>query len=76
MLFDPNKAGPKCEGRYYEEVILPDERRFLLDEATKHMEVVDAGSVVGDRVEFIVDRKPVVEFEEWQRLWEKMETGA
>jgi len=54
---------------YYQEVILPDERRFLLDEAFKHMKVVDADCVVGERIEFIVGGKAVVEYEEWRGVF-------
>lgn len=64
-------ASPQLSGPYYENVILTDERRFLYSEATKHMVVVDAGSVVGDRVVFIADGRPTVAFEEWADLWEE-----
>jgi hypothetical protein len=70
MVFD---GSPKFEGKYYETVILPDELRFLISEAKEHLQVVDAGSVVGDRVEFIVDGKPIVDFEEWKQRWEECE---
>ena len=56
--------------RFYEKVILPDERRFLLSEARQHMVVVEPGSVTGDRIEFIVNGKPTVQFEEWVEMWE------
>lgn len=54
--------------------MLPDERRFLLDEALEHMLVLEPGSVGGERVEFVVDGKPVVEGFEWAReKWRKVE---
>ncbi|RMY25217.1 hypothetical protein D0867_00863 [Hortaea werneckii] len=43
------------EKEYYEKVILPDERKFLFDEARAHMVVLAAGSVEGERVEVIRD---------------------
>lgn len=49
------------EREYYEEIILPDERKFLLDEARVHMLVLAAGSVEGERVEVIKDGIAVVE---------------
>jgi len=56
---------------YYQEVILPDERRFLLDEAFKHMKVVDADCVGGERIEFIVGGEAVVGYEEWRGVFEE-----
>ncbi|KAK3654669.1 hypothetical protein LTR56_003942 [Elasticomyces elasticus] len=58
---------------FYSKVILPDERKLFLTEARNHMEIVDAGSVVGDRVEFIVDGKALVEYEEWKKVWNEHE---
>ncbi|KAK5116898.1 hypothetical protein LTR62_006619 [Meristemomyces frigidus] len=57
--------------RYYSEVILPDERMTFLTEALQHMTNVGPGSVTGERVEFIVDGKMVVEYEEWKAVFEK-----
>ncbi|KAK0874067.1 hypothetical protein LTS02_000449 [Friedmanniomyces endolithicus] len=54
---------------YYQQVILPDERRFLLDEAFKHMKIVDADCVGGERIEFIVDGEAVVGYEEWRGVF-------
>lgn len=53
---------------YHLEVILPDERRFLLDEALKILQGVEPGGVVGDRVELIVDGKATVDIREWQDM--------
>ena len=65
-------GGATVGSDFYNNVILPDERRFLFSEATKHMVVVEPGTVVGDRVEFIIDGNPVVEFGEWQTLWDEL----
>jgi hypothetical protein len=58
---------------YYLEVIMPDEKRFLLDEALKHLQGVEPGAVDGDRVELIVDGKAVVSVGEWQGVFEDVE---
>ncbi|KAK5718187.1 hypothetical protein LTR17_015760 [Elasticomyces elasticus] len=58
---------------FYSKVILPDERKLFLTEARDHLQVVDAGSVVGDRVEFIVDGKALVEYGEWKKVWDEYE---
>ncbi|TKA56347.1 hypothetical protein B0A55_13030 [Friedmanniomyces simplex] len=69
VAFAPGYGSFSNAQAYYQEVILPDERRFLLDEAFKHMKVVDAESVAGEVVEFIVDGKAVVEYEEWRGVF-------
>lgn len=60
--------------QYHQDVILPDERRFLFDEALKHMELLEPGSVSGDRVEFIVNGKTVLEEGKWS--WARQEWNA
>ncbi|KAI7699011.1 hypothetical protein KC353_g16671, partial [Hortaea werneckii] len=56
MVFPPDFQLEEMEEReYYEKIILPDERKFLLDEARAHMVVLAAGSVEGSRVEVIRD---------------------
>lgn len=56
MVFPPRfHLVEMAEREYYEEMILPDERKFLLDEARRHMVVVAAGSVEGKKVEIIKD---------------------
>ncbi|KAK6442081.1 hypothetical protein LTR95_001700 [Oleoguttula sp. CCFEE 5521] len=55
--------------QYFQDVILPDERRFLLSNAMEHLQGVDAGSVVGDRIVLMQNGKATVEYEEWQRLF-------
>lgn len=56
MVFPPQfRLEEMAEREYYENVIVPDERTFLLDEARRHLVVVAAGSVEGSRVEVIKD---------------------
>lgn len=57
-------------------VILPDEKRFLLDEALKIFQSVEPGAVTGDRVELIVDGKAVVDFGEWQEVFDEYEAES
>ncbi len=66
-------ASPRFGGRYWDEVILPDERGFLLSEAMSHAVFVEVGAVQGDRTEFIVDGNAKVDFGEWQWRWDKCE---
>ena len=66
-----DSLGTKQAESYYKDVILPDERRILFSEALKHLARVEPGSVVGTRLEFIVDGKPTVAFEEWKARWEE-----
>ncbi|KAI7153004.1 hypothetical protein KC349_g8645 [Hortaea werneckii] len=48
MVFLPDfQLEEMKEREYYQKVILPDERKFLLDEARAHMVVLAAGSVEG-----------------------------
>ena len=54
---------------YYKEIILPDKRSFLIDEALKHLQGVEPGAVEGDRVEFIVDGKAVMDLGKWETVW-------
>lgn len=52
-------------------MILPDEKRFLLDEALKILQSVEPGAVTGDRVKLIVDGESVVDVGEWQKLFDE-----
>lgn len=56
---------------YHLAVILPDEKRFLLDEALKILQGVEPNAVTGDRVELIVDGKAVVDVGEWQSVFDE-----
>lgn len=67
---------PKTGKTYHLDVILPDERRFLLDEALKILQGVEPGAVDGDRFELIVDGKAVVDVSEWQELFEKFNSAG
>ncbi|RMY83864.1 hypothetical protein D0861_07227 [Hortaea werneckii] len=61
MVFPPGfQLEEMAEREYYEKVVLPDEKKFLLDEARRHMVVVAAGSVEGSRVEVIKDGESVL----------------
>lgn len=60
---------------YHLDVIMPDERRFLLDEALKILRGVEPGAVDGDRVELIVDGKAVVDVSEWQKIFDTFKSG-
>jgi hypothetical protein len=78
-LFPPGSDGLQARrsgaGRKYsEEVIVPDEKRFLLSEAVEHMKVVGNGTIEGERIEFIVDGKATVEYGKWQAVWEEYES--
>ena len=61
---------------YHLAVILPDEKRFLLDEALKILHSVEPGAVTGDRVELVVDGKAVVDVGEWQRVFNEYDRGS
>jgi hypothetical protein len=56
---ESSEAGKK----YFREVILVDERRFLVSEALKHVRRVDAGTVVGERKVIIDGGKVVCELD-------------
>jgi hypothetical protein len=61
---------------YHLAVILPDERRFLLDEALKSLQGVEPGAVVGDRVKLIVDGRAAVNVGKWQGVFDKFHAGT
>jgi hypothetical protein len=60
---------------YHLAVILPDERRFLLDDALKILQGVEPGAVVGDRIELIIDGRAVVDVGEWQGVFDGFDAG-
>lgn len=68
------KETPPWVQAYYREVVLEDEKRFLLSEALLHMKVVDPGLVNGERKVIIQDGKCVIEVADnvW-RLWREYE---
>jgi hypothetical protein len=57
----PEKMAEAFTDPYYLNVILPDERRFLISEAKQHMKVVPLGSIAGDRKVIIDGGKSVIE---------------
>lgn len=57
-------------------MILPDEKRFLLDEALKILQSVEPGAVTGDRVELIIDGKAAVDVGKWQKVFDKYDAGS
>jgi hypothetical protein len=63
----------KVGKKYYLQVVMPDEKRFLLDEALKHLQGVEPGAVDGDRVALIVDGRAVVDVGEWWGVWKEVE---
>jgi hypothetical protein len=67
---------PKWVRSYYEEVILVDERRFLVSEAMKHVRIVEEGNVRGSRKEILRDGKNVegvVVAERVMEVWREYE---
>jgi len=60
---------------YHLAVILPDEKRFLLDDALKILQSVEPGAVTGDRVELIVDGKATVDVGKWQKVFNGYDAG-
>ncbi|KAF7196142.1 hypothetical protein HII31_02543 [Pseudocercospora fuligena] len=75
MIFD--ETSPEdidgIREEYYSKVILADERRFLQDEALKHGNPLEPGTVIGERIELIVDGRPIVSdssWQEWRDLWQ------
>jgi len=54
---------------YYQKVILPDERAFLLSEALQHLRWMEPGAVVGEKVIIIQDGKAMIECEEDMKIW-------
>ena len=66
----------KTDKAYHSAVILPDEKRFLLDDALKILQSVEPGAVTGDRVGLIVDGKAIVDVGEWQKVFDEYNTGS
>jgi hypothetical protein len=69
-ILDKPRPMPKWKEDYYREVILPDERGFLVCEALEHIFKVVPGSVKRERKMIIEEGKCLVEVEEdiW-RVW-------
>jgi len=65
---------PKWKEDYYKEVILPDERRFLVSEALEHIYRVGPGSVKGERKVVIGEGKCLIDVgEEVWKVWREYE---
>lgn len=73
-VLDAPSSLPKWKQDYYHDVILVDERRFLVSEALDHIFRVGPGTVKGRRMVVIQDGKPLVEVgEEVWRVWREYE---
>lgn len=76
MAFPPSFGDRDEVGRkYHNQVIIPDEKRFLVSEALEHIKFVEAEAVDGERIDFIRDGKPLVGLEEWRAEWERVRGG-
>lgn len=58
---------------YYLNVILPDEKRFLIDGAKDHYLVVAAGIIEGERKAIIKDGKSLIDCEKEMVIWREWE---
>jgi hypothetical protein len=64
--------GSKAGQKYFQDIILRDERRFLISEALEHVKMVDGGTVTGDIKVIIEDGKVVYdrEYAENEVVWD------
>ncbi|KAE9969809.1 hypothetical protein BLS_005214 [Venturia inaequalis] len=69
---DPKPEGPEGANRYFQDIVLADERKFLVSEALEHYKMVDGGTVTGDRKVIIEDGKVVYElcYLENVKIWQ------
>ncbi|OBT90526.1 hypothetical protein VE02_01056 [Pseudogymnoascus sp. 03VT05] len=73
-VLDAPSTPPKWKQDYYREVILVDEKRFLVSAALEHIFRVGPGTVEGERKVVIREGKAVVEVgEEMWRVWRECE---
>ena len=73
-LLDMPAPMPKWKDDYYKEIILSDERRFLVSEALEHILRVDPGTVTGEKKVIIENGKCLVEVkEEIWKVWREYE---
>lgn len=74
---DVRPEGPEGGNKYFQEMILADERRFLVSEALEHYKMVDGGTVTGDRKVIIEDGKVVYElgYLENVKIWQMYVNG-
>lgn len=76
-VLDNPAPTPKWKQAYYQEIILPDERRFLVSEALEHIARVPPGTVKGETKVVIRDGKCEIEVsEEVWRVWRSYEAGG
>lgn len=71
---DNPSPSPKWKQDYYREVVLADERRFLISEALDHITRVPPQTVTGTLRVVIEDGKPLIDIPEsvWQ-VWREYE---
>lgn len=73
-VLDAPSTLPKWKQDYYREVILVDEKRFLVSAALEHIFRVGPGTVEGERRVVIREGKALVEVgEEVWRVWREYE---
>ncbi|KFX88100.1 hypothetical protein O988_09154 [Pseudogymnoascus sp. VKM F-3808] len=73
-VLDAPSQMPKWKEDYYCDVILPDEKRFLVSAALEHIFRVGPGTVKGERKVVIKEGKAVIEVgEEVWRVWREYE---
>ncbi|KFY38589.1 hypothetical protein V495_06478 [Pseudogymnoascus sp. VKM F-4514 (FW-929)] len=73
-VLDAPSQMPKWKEDYYRDVILPDEKRFLVSAALEHIFRVGPGTVRGERKVVIREGKAVIEVgEEVWRVWREYE---
>ncbi|RFU25504.1 hypothetical protein B7463_g10830, partial [Scytalidium lignicola] len=73
-ILDNPPPTPQWKKDYYLEVILPDERRFLVSEALEHIKRIPPQTVTGDLRVVIENGKPLIDIPEtvWE-LWREYE---
>lgn len=71
-IFRKGDTEPQWKRDYYREVILADERRFLVSEALEHIKRVGPETVSGDEKVVIRDGKSVVDVPD--TIWEVWRT--
>jgi hypothetical protein len=76
-ILDNPPPMPQWKADYYREVILPDERRFLVSDALDHIFRVSPGSVKGERKVIIEEGECLIEVgDDIWRVWREYEDRA
>jgi hypothetical protein len=66
----PKDHNPSAKASYYyQKVILPDERAFLLSEARQYLRRVESGTITGDKVVIIQYGKSMIDCGEYTKVW-------